>query len=163
MNTRVTNLTANLIAESMYAQCNPSNNRYVLLDSLQDHQCLDTALRLSDQTVVKMMDGLTRSKTPLAGKYATNGRTVHRPGRSFLTGFHPSWSSFVMFGNLFRYKPTTRRCVPIFYGNLRPVGAQTVWLLHFMLQMYATQKTSILNNNHPTKSNHGGAGHRSPV
>jgi hypothetical protein len=59
-----------------------------------------------------------------------------------------------MFGNLFWYKPTTRRCVPNFYGNLRPAGAQTVWLLHFMLQMYATQqKTSILNNNHLTKNN----------
>ena len=58
------------------------------------------------------------------------------------------------FGNLFWYKPTTRRLVPNFYGNLRPAGAQTVWLLHFMLQMYATQqKTSILNNNHPTKNN----------
>jgi hypothetical protein len=59
-----------------------------------------------------------------------------------------------MFGNLSRCKPTTRRLVPNFYGNLRPAGAQTVWILHFMLQMYATQqKTSILNNNHPTKNN----------
>ena len=49
---------------------------------------------------------------------------------------------------------TYHRLVPNFYGNLRPAGAQTVWLLHFMLQMYATQqKTSILNNNHPTKNN----------
>jgi len=29
----------------------------------------------------------------------------------------------------------TRRLVPIFYGKLRPAGAQTVWLLHFMLQL----------------------------
>ena len=28
-----------------------------------------------------------------------------------------------------------RRLVPIFYGNLKPAGAQTVWLLHFMLQL----------------------------
>jgi hypothetical protein len=48
----VTDLTANLIAESMYAQCDPNGNQYVLLDSLIDHQCLDTALRLSDQTAV---------------------------------------------------------------------------------------------------------------
>ena len=33
----------------------------------------------------------------------------------------------------FLYKLTTRRLVPIFYGNLRPAGIQTVWLLHFML------------------------------
>jgi hypothetical protein len=59
-----------------------------------------------------------------------------------------------MFGNLFWYKPTTRRLVPNFYGNLRPAGAQTVWLLHCMLQMCTTQqKPSILNNNHPTKNN----------
>ena len=58
------------------------------------------------------------------------------------------------FGNLFWYKPTTRRLVPNFYGNLRPAGTQTVWLLHFMLQMYDTQqKTSILNNNHPIQNN----------
>ncbi len=33
----VTDLTANLIAESMYAQCDPGRNQYVLLDSLIDH------------------------------------------------------------------------------------------------------------------------------
>ncbi len=40
----VTELTANLIAESMYAQCDPNGNQYVLLDSLQDYRRLDTAL-----------------------------------------------------------------------------------------------------------------------
>ena len=40
----MTDLTANLIAESMYAQCDPDGNQYVLLDSLIDHQCLDMAL-----------------------------------------------------------------------------------------------------------------------
>jgi hypothetical protein len=40
----MTDLTANLIAESMYAQCDPGKNQYVLLDSLIDHQRLDTAL-----------------------------------------------------------------------------------------------------------------------
>ena len=34
-------LNANLIAEAMYAQCNPDGNQYVLLDSLVDHRCLD--------------------------------------------------------------------------------------------------------------------------
>jgi hypothetical protein len=43
-NRDVTELTANLIAESMYAQCDPTGNQYVLLDSLIDHQRLDTAL-----------------------------------------------------------------------------------------------------------------------
>jgi hypothetical protein len=34
----VTELTANLIAESMYTQCDPDGNQYVLLNSLIDHQ-----------------------------------------------------------------------------------------------------------------------------
>jgi hypothetical protein len=37
----------------MHAQCDPDGNQYVLLDSLQNHQHLDTALQLSDQTVVR--------------------------------------------------------------------------------------------------------------
>ena len=57
----VTNLTANLIAELMYAQCDPNGSQYVLLDSLIDHQRLDTALRLSDQTTVQN-DGRTYKK-----------------------------------------------------------------------------------------------------
>jgi len=53
------------------------------------------------------------------------------------TGFHPSWSSLC--------------CLGICSGTNLP---RVVWLLHFMLQMYAIQqKTSIINNNHPTKNN----------
>ena len=48
----VTELTANLIAESMYEQCDPNGNQYVLLDSIIDHRRLDTATKLSDQTLV---------------------------------------------------------------------------------------------------------------
>jgi hypothetical protein len=73
----------------------------------------------------------------------------------FQTGFHPSWSSFCRLGICSGTNLRLRRLVPNFYGNLRLAGAQTVWLLHFMLQMLYTtqQKTSILNNNHPTKNN----------
>ena len=49
----LTELNANLIAASMYAQCDPDGNQYVLLDSIIDHRRLDTATRLSDQTVVR--------------------------------------------------------------------------------------------------------------
>ncbi len=31
-------LNANLIAEAMYAQCDPDGNQYVLLDSIIDHR-----------------------------------------------------------------------------------------------------------------------------
>ncbi len=49
----VTELTANLITKSMYTQCDPDGNQYVLLDLIIDHRCLDTATKLSDQTVVR--------------------------------------------------------------------------------------------------------------
>jgi len=49
----VTELNANLIAQSMYAQCDPDGNQYVLLDTIIDYRRLDTAIRLSDQIVVR--------------------------------------------------------------------------------------------------------------
>jgi hypothetical protein len=49
----VTDLTANLIPESMYAQCDPDGNQYVLLDSIIDHRRLDMAIRLKDQIVTQ--------------------------------------------------------------------------------------------------------------
>jgi hypothetical protein len=39
-----TELNVNLIAEAMYAQCDPNGNRYVLLDSIVDHRHPDTAI-----------------------------------------------------------------------------------------------------------------------
>ncbi len=71
---------------------------------------------------------------------------VHWPSALALVDWLSSeLEQFITFGNLFWYKPTTHRLVPNFYGNLRPAGAQTIWLLHFMLQMYTTQqKTSLL-------------------
>jgi hypothetical protein len=44
-----TELTANMIAESLYLQCDPDGSQYVLLEKIVDHQCLTTAIRLSDQ------------------------------------------------------------------------------------------------------------------
>ncbi len=49
----VTDLTANLIAKSMYAQCDPDGNQYVLLYSIIDYQRHDTAIQLSDQIVTR--------------------------------------------------------------------------------------------------------------
>ncbi len=48
-----TELNANLIAEAMYAQCDPDGNQYVLLDSIIDHKRLDSAIRPSEQKVVR--------------------------------------------------------------------------------------------------------------
>ncbi len=62
----MTDPTANLIAESMYAQCDLDRNQYVLLESLIDQQRLDTALQLSDQTAVRN-DGVTYQKRNTVG------------------------------------------------------------------------------------------------
>jgi hypothetical protein len=59
-------LNANLIAEIMYAQCDPDGNQYVLLDSIIDHRQLDSAIRPSDQMVVQP-DGRTYLKRNTVG------------------------------------------------------------------------------------------------
>jgi hypothetical protein len=46
-------MSANLISEAMYAQCDPNGNQYVLLDSIIDHNRLDFAIRPLDQYVVR--------------------------------------------------------------------------------------------------------------
>ena len=47
----VTELTANIIAELMYAQCNADGNEYLLLDTLVDY-CKDNKLiSLTDQQI----------------------------------------------------------------------------------------------------------------
>ncbi len=38
-----TELTANMIAESLYLQCDPDGNQYVLLEEIVDHQRLPTS------------------------------------------------------------------------------------------------------------------------
>jgi hypothetical protein len=43
-----TKLTANMIAESLYFQCDPNGNQCILLGELVDHQCLDTTVKLSE-------------------------------------------------------------------------------------------------------------------
>ena len=46
---KVIELTTNVIAESMYAQCNSDGNEYLLLDVLVDYQKQNKAISLSDQ------------------------------------------------------------------------------------------------------------------
>ena len=45
----VTELTTNVIAESMYAQCDSNGNEYLLLDALVDYLKDNKAISLSDQ------------------------------------------------------------------------------------------------------------------
>jgi hypothetical protein len=61
-----TELTANMIAESLYLQCDPNGNRYVLLEEIVDHQHLPTAMKLSDQKNVRA-NGKTYLKRSTVG------------------------------------------------------------------------------------------------
>ena len=49
---QVTELTANVIAESMYSQCDPDGNQYVLLNAIVDFCKNNTALSIEDQKIV---------------------------------------------------------------------------------------------------------------
>jgi hypothetical protein len=51
-NGTISELTANKIAECMYAQCDPGGNQYVLLDCFVDFDKLSTAISLADQNIV---------------------------------------------------------------------------------------------------------------
>ena len=48
----VTELMTNIIAESMYSQCDPDGNQYVLLDSIVDFFKNNTALSIVDQKII---------------------------------------------------------------------------------------------------------------
>jgi hypothetical protein len=51
-NGTITELTANKIAECMYAQCDPGGNQYVLLDCFVDFDKLLAAIFLADQNII---------------------------------------------------------------------------------------------------------------
>jgi hypothetical protein len=48
-----TELTANMITESLYSQCDPNSNQYVLLEEIVDYQHLPAAVKLPDQLIVR--------------------------------------------------------------------------------------------------------------
>ena len=48
----VNELTANIIAQSMYAQCDPDRNQYLFLDEIINFCKTDTALFIEDQKIV---------------------------------------------------------------------------------------------------------------
>ena len=64
-----TELTANKIAESLYSQCDPDGNHYVLLEEIVDYQRLPTAVKLSDQKTVRANGKTYQSKTIREYKY----------------------------------------------------------------------------------------------
>jgi hypothetical protein len=61
-----TELTANMIAESLYSQCDPDGNQYVLLEEIVNHRHLPAAIELSDQKIFRP-DGNTYLKRSTVG------------------------------------------------------------------------------------------------
>ena len=61
-----TELTANLISESMYAQWDPDGNQYLLLGDIFDHRSMDNAIQFADQKVVRA-NGRTYLRRSTAG------------------------------------------------------------------------------------------------
>ena len=59
-------LAANTIAQSMYYQCDPDGNQYVMFDSIVDFRRSTTALCYSDQKVLKA-DGRSFMRRTTAG------------------------------------------------------------------------------------------------
>ena len=51
LNTRVTELMTDIIAESIFAQCNSDRNVYLLLEALVDYQKDNKAFSLSNQQI----------------------------------------------------------------------------------------------------------------
>ena len=56
----------NKIAESLYSQCDPDGNHYVLLEEIVDYRRLPTAVKLSDQKTVRA-NGKTYLKRSTVG------------------------------------------------------------------------------------------------
>ena len=59
-------LAANVIAQSMYAQCDPEGNAYVLFDSIVDYKRDSTAMNKNDQ-VARKADGRTYMRRSTVG------------------------------------------------------------------------------------------------
>ena len=58
-----TELTANVIAVSMYAQCNSEGNEYLLLDVLVDYQKDNKTISISDQQTTVQGTSVTGKTT----------------------------------------------------------------------------------------------------
>ena len=78
---KVTEMTANIIAESIYAQCDGDGNQYSFLDVLVDYHEDIKAISLTDQRTSVWGRPVTISPLQV-GKFTASGRTVLPNGRS---------------------------------------------------------------------------------
>ena len=61
----LTDITANFIAERIYAQCDKDGNDMLLLDSFVDYKNMEQVLSLKDQQLT--VNGIPLKKRPTAG------------------------------------------------------------------------------------------------
>ena len=80
---KVTELTANIIAESMYTQCYADRNEYSLLDVILNYCKDNKAISLTDQQTSIQERPVTHRPLQVC-KFAASGRTVLPHGRSCL-------------------------------------------------------------------------------
>ena len=78
---KVTEVTANVIAESLYTQCDADGNKYLLLELLVDYHKDNKVISLTEQQTSIWGRPVTWKTT--AGKFAASGRTVLPHGRSY--------------------------------------------------------------------------------
>jgi hypothetical protein len=89
----VTDLSANLIAECMYSQCDPDGNQYNLLDNFVDFKTTLTALTLDQQTMqIPPLDDAVQRSPPKDGNSVASGETVPRLGNRSKTLRRPTQS-----------------------------------------------------------------------
>jgi hypothetical protein len=72
--------TSNLIADSMYAQCDPDGNQHLLLADIVDHRGMDNATRFKDQTDERADAAHTLAFRMPDGSSVASGMTAQPPG-----------------------------------------------------------------------------------
>jgi hypothetical protein len=69
-----TEVTANMIAESLFLKCDPGGNQYVLLKEIVDHWCLLSAVKLTDQKIVRANGKTYLKHTTVAWQLCCQGK-----------------------------------------------------------------------------------------
>ena len=87
---KVTELTTNAIAESMYAQCDGDGNEYLLLDALVNYQKDNRAISQTEQQTYTQGRSVTH-KTTAGWQFASSERMVLPHDRSCPSKKNPIW------------------------------------------------------------------------
>ena len=105
---KVTELTANIIAESMYAQCDADRNEYLLLDALVDYHKDNKAISLTEQQTSiqgRPVTGKTITGCQICCKW-NDGSTLSK-----LKEPHPMWTAEFAVVQEIDHKPALNRWV----------------------------------------------------